>query len=61
MRPGQTADYLGCSTSTLAKMRLRGDGPPYAKTARLIYYERGSIDRWLRERMRQSTSEMAGA
>jgi hypothetical protein len=28
LRVPQAADYLGISTSTLAKMRLRGDGPP---------------------------------
>ena len=31
LRAPAAADYLGLSSSTLAKMRLRGDGPPYAK------------------------------
>ena len=61
LRPGEAAEHICCSTSSLAKMRLRGDGPPYAKLSRLILYERGAIDQWLRGRMRQSTSEMVGA
>ena len=31
LRAGAAAEYLGLSGSTLSKMRLRGDGPPYSK------------------------------
>ena len=57
LRPEQVAQLLGCSTSSLAKWRLRGDGPSYAKLSRLVLYERAAIDRWLRDRLRHSTSE----
>lgn len=30
LRPPAAAAYLGLSSSTLAKMRLRGGGPPYS-------------------------------
>ncbi len=39
LRAPQAARYIGLSVSTLAKMRLRGDGPPYAKAGpRVVVY-----------------------
>ncbi|HEY9080483.1 helix-turn-helix domain-containing protein [Magnetovibrio sp.] len=58
MRPTETAAYVKCSTSTLAKMRMRGDGPPYVKAGkRIVLYDREEVDAWLAERKRYSTSE----
>ena len=58
LRPGAAAKYLDTSESTLAKMRLRGDGPPYSKLgARLVRYNKCSLDAYLAERARNSTSE----
>jgi hypothetical protein len=34
LRVPEAASYIGLSTSTLAKMRLRGDGPPYREARR---------------------------
>jgi predicted DNA-binding transcriptional regulator AlpA len=31
MRAPEAVEYIGLSASTLAKMRLRGDGPPTAR------------------------------
>ena len=46
------------SESTLAKMRMRGDGPPFVKLgARLIGYYEHDLDAWAASRRRQSTSE----
>ena len=60
LRPIQVADYTGLSTSTLAKMRLRGDGPPYSKAGpRAVVYDIADVDTWLEERKRNSTSEGA--
>jgi predicted DNA-binding transcriptional regulator AlpA len=57
-RPKTAAKYLDSSDSTLAKMRLRCDGPPYSKLgARLVRYNKGDLDAYLAARARNSTSE----
>jgi predicted DNA-binding transcriptional regulator AlpA len=44
----EAAVYLQLSRSTLAKWRMRGEGPPYHRCGlRLIYYIRAEIDAWL--------------
>ena len=58
LRAPEAASYLGFSASTLAKMRLRGDGPPYSKAGpRIVVYDVHDLDNWLAARRRLSTSE----
>ena len=58
LRPIEAALLLGFSQSTLAKMRLRGDGPPYAKLGkRIVVYDLSDLERWVSERKRTSTSQ----
>lgn len=58
LRAPAAAEYLGLSTSTLAKMRLRGDGPIYMKAGRrVVLYDPEDLDAWLDSRRRRSTSE----
>ena len=58
MRPRDAALYLGTTESTLAKWRLRGDGPLYSKCGpRLIIYDVADMDAWLAGRKRSSTSD----
>jgi len=58
LRAPAAADYLGLSTSTLAKMRLRGDGPPYSKCGpRIVLYDIADLDGYVASRRRTSTSE----
>jgi predicted DNA-binding transcriptional regulator AlpA len=60
LRVSDAARYLGLSESTLAKMRLRGDGPPYAKAgARVVVYAVADLDAYLNARRRISTSQPA--
>ena len=55
--PGAAA-YLGLSASTLAKMRLRGDGPKYAKLGRrIVIYDLKDLEAWVDASKRLSTSE----
>jgi predicted DNA-binding transcriptional regulator AlpA len=62
LRAPAAAGYLGLSTSTLAKMRLRGDGPPYSKVgSRIVVYDRADLETWLAGRKRYSTSEAGEA
>ncbi|MEQ8399237.1 DNA-binding protein [Thalassobaculum sp.] len=58
LRAPAAAVYLSLSASTLAKMRLRGDGPLYMKAGpRVVLYDAVDLDAWLESRKRRSTSE----
>ena len=58
MRAPEAAAYLGLSPSTLAKMRMRGDGPTYSKAGpRVVVYDVRSLDAYLNARRRLSTSD----
>ena len=48
LRAAEAARYLRVSRSTLAKWRMRGEGPPFHHCGpRLVYYLRAEIDAWL--------------
>ena len=51
------AAVLKLSLSWLAKARMRGDGPPYAKIGRSIRYRKHALVRGLKSRARLSMSE----
>jgi Helix-turn-helix domain len=56
LRTEAAARYLGLAPSTLAKMQVRGNGPPYAKAgARVVVYDLRDLDDWLRSTRRTST------
>ena len=58
MRAPDAACYIGLSTSTLAKMRLRGDGPAYIKMGpRAVAYDIVVLDEYMAAGQRHSTSE----
>lgn len=58
MRTYEAARYVGLSAATLARMRVRGDGPTYAKAGpRIVVYAKGDLDAWLGARTCQSTTE----
>lgn len=59
LRPGQAADYIGISQSTLAKMRVSGIGPVFSKLGRTVIYRRSDLDAWVQENIRRSTSDIA--
>ena len=56
-RAPDAARYLGLAESTLAKMRLRGDGPAYSKAGRAVIYALAELDRWLASLRRLNTSQ----
>ena len=56
-RTPEAAAYIRLSASTLAKMRVRGDGPAYIKAGRAVLYDRRDLDAWLAAHRRRSTSE----
>ena len=62
LRPPEAAAYLKSTTSTLAKKRLKGNGPTYTKFGRLVLYAKRDLDEFLASHRRLSTSEAeAGA
>ena len=56
-----TTDQLATLThsrpQTWRKRRLTGDGPPFIKLGSRVLYRREDVNRWLAERVRQSTSD----
>jgi predicted DNA-binding transcriptional regulator AlpA len=57
LRNPRAARALGLSESTLNKMRVRGDGPPFVRLgAKLVGYLQEDLDRWLESRRTLSTS-----
>ena len=57
LAPEPAAEYVDSSTSTLAKLRLRGGGPRYCRIGRAIRYRRSDLDDWLLSTSRRSTSD----
>jgi excisionase family DNA binding protein len=55
----EAARYLNLSSSTLAKLRVAGGGPAYAKAGRKVLYCRGDLDGWVTTHSRASTSDSA--
>jgi predicted DNA-binding transcriptional regulator AlpA len=48
---------LGLATSTLAKLRLKGNGPTYCKLGRRVVYRRADLEQWLESRTARDTSD----
>jgi predicted DNA-binding transcriptional regulator AlpA len=51
------ARYVGLSESTLAKLRLNGNGPAYCKLGRRVVYRPADLDQWLQSRIARDTSD----
>jgi len=54
---GQAAEVLGLAASTLAKLRLSGNGPVYCKLGRRVVYRREDLEAWLESRVARDTSD----
>jgi len=53
----QAAKLLGLASSTLAKLRLNGNGPVYCKLGRRVVYRRADLEDWLQSRTTRDTSD----
>ena len=51
------ARFLGLSQSTLAKLRLSGNGPIYCKLGRRVVYRREDLAAWLESRVAHNTTD----
>jgi len=54
---GEAAKLLGLAPSTLAKLRLTGDGPVYCKLGRRVLYRREDLEAWLETRIAHNTAD----
>ena len=50
------ADFCGCSSSLLNKLRVAGGGPRFIKLGRKVVYDTADLSAWLETRRRSSTS-----
>ncbi len=58
LRTPDAAQYLGLTASTLEKMRLSGNGPPFVRLgARAVGYTIGDLDSFIDAGRRKSTSD----
>jgi predicted DNA-binding transcriptional regulator AlpA len=58
MRTPEAAKYVALAESTLTKLRLTGDGPPFVKVGpRAVAYRKADLDAWLEARVRRPTSD----
>jgi len=51
------ARFVGLSASTLAKLRLNGNGPVYCKLGRRVVYRLVDLEQWLQSRTASDTSD----
>jgi predicted DNA-binding transcriptional regulator AlpA len=51
------AQIVGLSESTLAKLRLNGNGPIYCKLGRRVVYRLTDLEQWLQSRTTRDTSD----
>jgi predicted DNA-binding transcriptional regulator AlpA len=51
------AGLVGLSESTLAKLRLNGNGPVYCKLGRRVLYRPADLEQWLQSRATRDTSD----
>lgn len=45
--PREAAEYLRSSTSTLAKARMKKNGPAFVRIGRAIRYRQSDLDLWM--------------
>jgi predicted DNA-binding transcriptional regulator AlpA len=53
----ESAHVLRLSPSTMEAWRLRGKGPKFLKLGRRVLYKRSSLEEFMAERERASTSD----
>lgn len=51
------ARFVGLAESTLAKLRLNGNGPAYCKLGRRVVYRPADLEYWLASRLARDTSD----
>ncbi len=58
LTPDAAGAVLGIARQTLARWRVEGKGPPFIKLGSRVAYRRATLDAWVLERERRSTSDL---
>lgn len=53
----EAAKYVRLSPRTLERYRVTGEGAPFLKIGRLVFYLQTVLDDWLKTKSRKSTSD----
>lgn len=53
----EAARIVGLAESTMAKLRLNGNGPLYCKLGRRVVYRISDLEQWLQSRTTRDTSD----
>ena len=61
VREEPAAEIVDLSVSTLQKMRVRGDGPPFLKIGRSVRYRVSDLQAWAASKRVRSTSDQVPA
>ena len=48
-------NYIGIAPQTLARWRCTGDGPPFLRVGRRIFYQAADVREWLQARRHNNT------
>ena len=57
MNPQGASAYTGLSAKSLAIMRSRGEGPPFHKLGRYVFYKKADLDAWISRCRATSTAQ----
>lgn len=60
LSPAAASLFLGVSKSFLDKRRISGDGPPFRRIGRRVFYWRDELVQWVDQFRQTSTSEAGG-
>ncbi len=57
LKPADAAEFLGLSTSNLAKRRMTGEGPRFVKMNGAVRYDLEGLQAYVNQSIRRSTSD----
>jgi len=60
MNEQQAAIFLGMSISWMQRTRWEGGGPPFVKMNHAVRYRQTDLEKWIEDRLQNSTSENGG-
>ncbi len=57
LRPGQVAEMLGWTETTLRTYRVRGGSPPFIKVRNRVLYPAEGLARWIADEAKKSDNK----
>jgi predicted DNA-binding transcriptional regulator AlpA len=56
LEPGAVAGRVGLARKTLAKLRVKGGGPPFVKIGAKVLYPEAELEAWIAARPRHGST-----